>query len=160
MTDPEDHDLERPLATLFERSAASPSDAERARLLGHARAVGKSGRGARARLVWGPALAAAAAVAYLVAAPPHGRKPEAASGPGSASAPAGDGVGLPRPVASTEAAVEPVESEDPVAAVLGAEDGELDLGPLMGGGVPSNTEGSTGMGKQDPWTNQKTEGSP
>jgi hypothetical protein len=175
MTDPDlDPDLERNLAELFDRSAAAPSEAERTRLLARARNIGKqSGAGVMTRLVWAPALAAAAAVAYLVAAPPGG-KPSArvpagdraateSLATGSASTPAGASAAFESAPSTEVGAPATAEPEDPLAAVLGGDDGELepfDLGPLMGGGPRANDEGAAGMDEKHPWSHRKSERSP
>ena len=166
MTDPEqDPDLERNLSALFDRSAARPSSAERTRLLANAALIAKrGGPGALARVVWAPALAAAAAVAYLVAAPPGGNEPHPSpSAKASTSAPV-----APSPSQPDEAVPPPAtsEPEDPLAAVLGGDDRELepfDLGPLMGGtpfGPRANDEAPAGMIRQRPWSNHEIERSP
>src|SRR5689334_870250 len=126
MTDPEqDPDLERNLSALFDRSAATPSSTERTRLLASAAIIAKrGGAGALGRLVWAPALAAAAAVVYLVAVPRGSKEPPpSSSATASASTPATEQPApAPKPPVETVASLATSEPEDPLAAVLGGDD--------------------------------------
>src|SRR5690242_16857060 len=70
--DPKNDERERALAELFDRTAAKPSTVERKQLLDAAATVAERGAARRhldRRFVWPAALAAAAAISYLVVAP-------------------------------------------------------------------------------------------
>jgi len=133
MTDENERDSERKLTALFDRSAPALSDADRAKFLRRASDLGRGARHARpgAAYVWIPALAAAAAVVYLVVPKRHVEPAEASPSPPSVSVAHDDS-----PPASAVAA-EPAEAPDPedlVTTILAGDPSELeplDLGPLM-----------------------------
>jgi len=125
-------DSDPALRALFDRTARTPTEAERGRLAARAANVAASGRRERlrARLVWPLALAAAAAVAYLVAIPDH-RKPPALP-PAPAAAPTPPEVAVEEPKRPPEAPPESAyDAEDPVVEVFGGEPEDLDLTPLL-----------------------------
>ena len=135
MTDENEHDPERKLTALFDRSAPVLSDSDREKLLRRASDLGRVPRRTSPGpvFVWLPALAAAAAVVYLVVPKRHAEPAQA-----SPSAPS---VSVARqredaPPASNTVA-EPAEAPDPedlVTTILAGDPSELeplDLGPLM-----------------------------
>src|SRR5262245_57373647 len=100
--DPESNESDE-LSELFRKTAETPSDLERSRMLARARSIpGARTRWLTPRLLWPGALAAAAATAFLVLAPPGTR----------------DRTAKPSPSAKTEARVAPPA---PVAVVPSAE---------------------------------------
>lgn len=151
---PSDRESYRDLESLFERTAKVPPEAARSRLLARASEIAEQ-KGKRrwldARFLWPGALAAAAAVGFLVLAPPHRVEhpaPAVASAPKTASAPKVDSEGVPatEQSRSTGGSVMPDEPSDLVAAVFGetAEPDAFDLGPLMSDDTVNGSSG-TGM---------------
>jgi hypothetical protein len=133
MTDEKERDAERKLAELFDRSAGALSNHDREKLLRRASDIGRvARRGPRAAVyVWLPALAAAAAVVYLVVPKRHSEPARAA-----VSAPSAPSRGVVAPAAPNTASerTEVGEAEDLVTSVLAgdpSEDEPLDLEPLM-----------------------------
>lgn len=139
MTHPNDEkDPESSLASLFERTAASPTEHARTNLERRARDIGNARprSGPRGFGVWVPALAAVAAVAYFAVPARHGAVHD---GGASASALAtGDTSATASATATPVAPVaeEATDVDDPAFAVLVGEPADVepfDLGPLMGG---------------------------
>jgi hypothetical protein len=131
MTDP--NDQEPALASLFERTARTLPDEARARLGRRARDVRRPMP--RGGLIWAPALAAAAAIAYL-AVPVRHVAPVSAAHSAVASAHAATESATPAPVSDDTSDV-----DDPAFAVLAGEPSDvepLDLGPLMMGAEPAD----------------------
>ncbi len=139
MQDPESND-DHELTELFRKTADAPSDLERSRML--ARAADIASTKARShwltpRFLWPGALAAAAATAFLVLAPPGTRAgaPILSSSintePQLAPPPPVAAVASVEAAASQDQTMSVDESEDPAVAVLGEEVDDLDLGPLM-----------------------------
>jgi len=144
-------DPEATLASLFERTARTLSHEGRARLGRHAREVADAKRRSTLRAfgVWAPALAAAAAVAYLAVPMRHGaREGSDAARPSSVAGAAGGTSTMARaadqtsatprsvPAPPAAAAEEGMDREDPAFLVLEGEPSDVepfDLGPLMGG---------------------------
>jgi hypothetical protein len=134
MTDDEkEQEAEKRLTELFDRSAGALSDSDRAKFLRRASDVGRvvRRRPPGAAYVWIPALAAAAAVVYLVVPKQHTEPVTPAR-----SAPSAPLVREDSPAASnvaTEQAEAP-NLEDLVDSVFAGDPSELeplDLGPLM-----------------------------
>ncbi|HEX4341119.1 MAG TPA: hypothetical protein VH062_34660 [Polyangiaceae bacterium] len=129
---------EKALASLFDRTATTLSEEDRARLVRRARDVGSFPRRPLPKLglVWAPAIAAAAAVAYL-AVPMRHVAPTPVESAHSAVASVASIVTPPPPPAAT---APPDDSDDdPAFAVLAGDPSDLeplDLGPLMMGGDP------------------------
>lgn len=153
---PSDREPHRDLESLFERTAKVPSEATRARLLAHASEIAAQKRKPRwvdPRFLWPGVLAAAAAAAFLVLAPPHKAgtqhpNPAVASTPKAASAPKVADESVPSTAAASTSTGESVtsdETSDLVAVVFGetAEPDAFDLGPLMDDAV--NGVSGTGM---------------
>ena len=133
MTDEKERDAERKLARLFDRSAGALSKDDREKLLRRASDIGRvARRGPRAAVyLWLPALAAAAAVVYLVVPKRHAEPAHA-----TVSAPSAPSTGEVAPSApsTAPARAEVWEAEDLVTSVLAgdpSEDEPLDLEPLM-----------------------------
>jgi len=143
MSDRDDRsERERAFSLLFDRSANAPSEETRERLGKHAAALGKRSV-TPLRYTWVPALAAAAALAYLVIPGRHPAVRTADSAVTSASRPP---IAEVPNVAPPEAPPsEAPEAEDPVASVLGGDPADLepfDLGPLMGSPSPHRDDGN------------------
>ena len=133
MTDEKERDAERKLAELFDRSAGALSEGDREKLLRRASDLGRVARRTPTTAVylWLPALAAAAAVVYLVVPKRHAEPARAAVS--AASVPSRGEVASPVPKTTPERA-EVWEAEDLVTTVLAgdpSEDEPLDLEPLM-----------------------------
>lgn len=133
MTDEKERDAQRKLAELFDRSAGALSKDDREKLLRRAGDIGRvARRGPRAAMyLWLPALAAAAAVVYLVVPKRHAEPATAA-----VNAPSAPSRGVVAPAAPNTASerTEVGEAEDLVTSVLAgdpSEDEPLDLEPLM-----------------------------
>jgi hypothetical protein len=129
----DEKEREQKLGGLFDRSAGALSDSERAKFLRRASDIGRVARRPPpgAAYVWIPALAAAAAVVYLVVPKRHVERanPEP-------SAPSASIARESSPVASNAVTLqaEAPEPEDLAATVLSGDPSELeplDLGPLM-----------------------------
>lgn len=154
---PSDREPDRDLESLFERTAKVPSEAARARLLSRASEIAtqkRKPRWADPRLLWPGALAAAAAVAFLVLAPAHqpGAEhsgPAIASALDTATAPRAANESRPSATGAPTSTGEEVTADEPsdlVAAVFGetAEPDAFDLGPLMWDDAVNGASG-TGM---------------
>lgn len=147
--DTEDRDRERALAELFERTAARPSREQRERLSALARSVTE--RSARRhldrRLVWPVALAAAAAISYLVVAPPRGVRqsssnetvPSAKTSVPALAAPVVRAPKAEPPQRNASAATDPDDFFAPTAADDLDELEPLELGPLFAPSEPTRS---------------------
>ncbi len=137
MTD-ENHgnENEPALAELFDRTASPLSAEARVRVLARARDIASAKRGGVLRTigVWAPALAAAAAVAYLAVPARHGSTSAGDRATPSAMTAVASGPAT-APSTTVAAPAEPTAEEDPVLAVFDDEPSDVepfDLGPLMG----------------------------
>jgi len=149
--DTQDRDRERALADVFDRSARMPSGAERVRLSAHATSIpGRRRVRLDRRVVWPAALAAAAAISYLVVAPPRAIRDEAPlpAAPSAVERSRAPGRAVPavpeaRSVVPLVGANDPSsDSEDPFGPTSADDLDELEpleLGPLFAPTEPART---------------------
>ncbi|HVW26324.1 MAG TPA: hypothetical protein VHC69_13235 [Polyangiaceae bacterium] len=140
MTDRNDNDdREASLASLFDRTARTPSDEERTKLVRRARDVGSAKHrfGAKTSALWAPAAAAAAAALYLAMPARHASKVESDATSSSAVATSeARATGSAAPAQVATQGEDSTETDDPAFAVLVGEPSDMepfDLGPLMDG---------------------------